>query len=569
MKLENRIFDGIEYTLVDCYDWEEKECIYHFIGDESELFCTKDKNVYIPIKNKNVIDDIIDYYFLKQPEIYFSGIFPVQVLKLVGTRNIEKVSSDQRQEKIDEVIDKLSELKCVDNKGILAQRLENVEMYTADWNRPARAFYHPATNSMFFNKSDLNMEKSISSKRICLHEIIHAITGAISMFSKYMNKSGLIEGATENIVEKLYGKKTSQLQYEIIFNFSQETMYPYQVSLIRQMEYVLQTECDESILNGDNKFFDEFAEKYGKDTLRFLQHRANRLLHPERLKNEVEYFIETQDVILEAIFDKDFEGIEQLDDAKSYFKRLQSFELVRGKIQGETTFREFYEEKLRLVKQKLLEKEFSEENIQMLLDECQYQEMMFYPINTEEEKYNNYKRLAVTYVADEIGNNQNVSEQINDFQFLIAKKEGTEYFVITRGGEPIFMCMDRGYNDVIYSGKFGDKLVLPKDVSLVRESESLYINIADSEKILLEQVSVIQDFEVFQQEIEKKIEANKLEAMQMEEQYMIQMEEMKKVAQKQRLPIVNAMIKKIKEKIKGKNPQVQEIDSEDNNKGSK
>ena len=51
MELENRIFNNIEYTLVDCYNLKSKN-IYHFAGDESDLFCEKFENDYKIIEDE-------------------------------------------------------------------------------------------------------------------------------------------------------------------------------------------------------------------------------------------------------------------------------------------------------------------------------------------------------------------------------------------------------------------------------------------------------------------------------------------------------------------------------------
>lgn len=52
MKFESRIFNNIEYTLVDIYDWKIGEKIYHFASDEDYLFCFKKNENYIVIEEK-------------------------------------------------------------------------------------------------------------------------------------------------------------------------------------------------------------------------------------------------------------------------------------------------------------------------------------------------------------------------------------------------------------------------------------------------------------------------------------------------------------------------------------
>lgn len=237
MELENKIFNNIEYTLVDKYNWKTK-VIYHFAGDESDLFCEKIKNDYKVIKDEKLINDIIDEYDLKEPEVYFSSNLSLKFIRLLGIKQVEKISKEQKQELLKEQISKLSELNCNISKEELEKRLEKVEVCIADWDLAKKefgAFYYPATNSMFFNQEDIEKD-SLSSKRMRLHETIHAISGSKAFASNFFNKIGLIEGATENIVEKLYGEEFSRFESaNLQFNFSKIASYPYNVALIRQM----------------------------------------------------------------------------------------------------------------------------------------------------------------------------------------------------------------------------------------------------------------------------------------------------------------------------------------------
>ncbi len=135
MKLENRIFNGIEYTLVDIYDWKEDATIYHFAGDESDLFCQKDeKGYYHPIRNEKMINEIIEIYLLKEPKFYFRVILPAQMVRLIGIRQLKKVSNEQRNKILNEQIQKLSELEYGVDRNILKKRLKSVNIYVADWD---------------------------------------------------------------------------------------------------------------------------------------------------------------------------------------------------------------------------------------------------------------------------------------------------------------------------------------------------------------------------------------------------------------------------------------------------
>ena len=439
MKLKNKLFNGIEYTLVDFYNWNEKEIIIHFAGDESDVFCRYIANQYILIEDETTIKNILEYYLLKPSEFAYSRVMDsINAPKGIG--DIKEITPELKQKFIKEQLDKLGELKNGVDLNVLSNRLNNVKYYIADkWEYWAGASCQPARNTIFLQRENVKKDDNIS-KRLRLHETIHALAGKaywILNYNSYINKSGLIEGATENVVEKLYGFKTSTFGKEgkIRFNFSKNTSYQYQVSLIRQMEAALGKECNESILTGNNEFYNEFAEKYGKDTLRFLRHRTNRLLNPYKIEDEIEYFKETQNTVLQKVFDKDFADIETVENAKEYLKKLQSFELTRGKIEGDTFFKEYYEEKFEAVKVKL---NLKGENIGKLSN-FEYKESEFYPITTKEEMNQHMLDIASEEIPKYIEKGKDISNELRNFKFYTAKQGSIDRLLITINDNPIYM----------------------------------------------------------------------------------------------------------------------------------
>ena len=519
MELENRIFNNIEYTLVDCYNLKSKN-IYHFAGDESDLFCEKFENDYKIIEDEKLINNIINTYELKAPEIYFA-ILPLKVVRLLGVKQIEKLTPVQKAYLVDEQINKLSELNCNISKDELQERLKQVTVCSANWDSTKKemsAFYHPATNAMYFNKNDIQANE-ILSKRTRLHETIHAITGPVAFLGHFFDKTGLIEGGTENIVEKLYGNKVSRFySKDLQFNFSKDTSYTYNVSLIRQMEYILKKDADESILRGDNKFFKEFSEKYGKDLFRFIKHRSNRLVNPEKLKDDEAYFKQTQNTI---------------EDAKSYFERLQGFELVRGKFGNDNTFKKFYENRLIVAKKILTKKGY---DVQVLDETCSYKESEFYPFQTKEEEYGKTQRFLINGISKEmIEDKEEISsEKIKEYKFFSAKKGDDHYYLLARNGKQISLEMGGPVCATVYSKRYGKNL----PSNLLQEQDSFYISISDNEKISLEERTLTEDFDKFKSKIGEIVENQRT--------YKQRMQEIRAIAKKQRTSVISNIINEIK-----------------------
>ncbi len=520
--------------MVDCYNLKSKN-IYHFAGDESDLFCEKFENDYKIIEDEKLINNIINTYELKAPEIYFA-ILPLKVVRLLGVKQIEKLTPVQKAYLVDEQINKLSELNCNISKDELQERLKQVTVCSANWDSTKKemsAFYHPATNAMYFNKNDIQANE-ILSKRTRLHETIHAITGPVAFLGHFFDKTGLIEGGTENIVEKLYGNKVSRFySKDLQFNFSKDTSYTYNVSLIRQMEYILKKDADESILRGDNKFFKEFSEKYGKDLFRFIKHRSNRLVNPEKLKDDEAYFKQTQNTILKKVFYKEFENIKTIEDAKSYFERLQGFELVRGKFGNDNTFKKFYENRLIVAKKILTKKGY---DVQVLDETCSYKESEFYPFQTKEEEYGKTQRFLINGISKEmIEDKEEISsEKIKEYKFFSAKKGDDHYYLLARNGKQISLEMGGPVCATVYSKRYGKNL----PSNLLQEQDSFYISISDNEKISLEERTLTEDFDKFKSKIGEIVENQRT--------YKQRMQEIRAIAKKQRTSVISNIINEIK-----------------------
>ena len=95
MIVKNEIINGIEYTLVDIYDFENIK-VYHFVNYDDEIFCKKSGEKYNNIEDEKFITRLKEYYYLDPPEILFAGFLPVEIMKLFGVKNIKTIDDSTR-----------------------------------------------------------------------------------------------------------------------------------------------------------------------------------------------------------------------------------------------------------------------------------------------------------------------------------------------------------------------------------------------------------------------------------------------------------------------------------------
>ncbi len=366
-----------------------------------------------------------------------------------------------------------------------------------------------------------------------------------------------MEGATENIVEKLYGEKYST-DSEMRFNFSNMASYPYQVSMIRQMEYALGMDADESILYGKMDFFNKFSEKYGKDALRVISHRANRLLPTEKArtqfktgKEEIEYFEETQNIILHSVFDREFERLNSTQDIERYFSKLQGFETTRGKKMWENdiSFQSYYNEKLKLIQEKLIQKGYGENYVKLILEKHKYQKQKFNPFKTyattiNENSIDEYSQsFALVSRAYELIDEEHLEEHLKDYRFYRGKygeydDEFFHYLVMTKEGKP---CIIHYVNN--FGGRKNIKIAETKDglefkdTEFIQDSDSITLN-TEGRQVSLEEFDISPNLEL----VRSKIEELKEKRRKMKEQKT----SLRIVAKTQRLSVINRVISEIK-----------------------
>ena len=436
MIVKNKIINGIEYTLVDIYDFENIK-VYHFVNDDEEIFCKKSGEKYNNIEDEKFITRLKEYYYLDPPEILFVGFLPVEIMKLFGVKNIKTIDDSTRDSFF---LEQVELLKKMMDPEILKKRLEDVTLCEADWQMAESGFFHPRSNAIFLRKESFSKDLKKCYKMINLHETIHALSGTITFLSKYSRMKGLIEGATDSIVFKIFDDKSSFFRGKTRYNFCTGGGYERLTALIRQMEYVMGKECDESILLGKTDFFDEFSEKYGKDTFRIIKHRANRLVHPETIEKPDKFFQKTQNFLLERVFDKEFEEIETIEDAKKFMEKLQKFETTRGTELGDKTFEGYYEKYLEQTKKRLKEKKYNESEIAEFVENHKYKRQEYNQVNLDGLLKNS---IIDECISNDVFKNEITSQESTIKLFRANDDENGVFYYLIQVNDKMILIADR------------------------------------------------------------------------------------------------------------------------------
>ena len=522
MKYFNEInINSKKYILVDKYEYKGDK-LFHFgaLSLDDEIFCKKENDKYIPITDEYEIAVIKNKFKLIKLPYYYDEKSASTVIKKVisqfkvlhtqskkyKTIGKELLALEDKEKICKEQIDNFKRIKEKFNLDIniedVINKINKVKIFKVDkfiGNR-CEGIYKPKTNSIIYRKEIIDKD-SITNKAIRLHEFIHAITGKKSILIFYIK--GLIEGETENLAKSIYNDNTSSVEYnwkkdKIQYNFPKDTTYKNLVTLVQQMEYVIGSKSYESILKGNMSFENKFAKEYGVQLMTFMAYRINRLHNEEygisinkilgRSFNETKYLKETQDILMENVFDKDFEKVENLEDAKKYLEKLKNFETVRAKISTfdsnkneeikDISFKEYYNKKLEDISKKLEEKGISKESINTELEQYQYEEQQYKPMFTEQEFM---KIDLIQGLGREIIRNNHIidindytiktlkmsnGERYNNYNYIVIKKATNEGYFINRdcsgNTRKIFENMSQNERNTSY-GNLTDKIKLLKD----------------------------------------------------------------------------------------------------------
>jgi len=498
--------NSIKYIFIDTYNYKS-ELIFHFGSLNDEIFCRKINEDYIPIEDSFEIDIIknkfglINYKYF--PDLIANSTSRIKtIMKLMKNstsialfhplRNViyrlagnipltQEESNKIREEQIanfkaleerlgirvdlDKINEKINSVGLYKTKGGL------LKMF--NW----AGLYHPATNSILLTEDSLNGD-SIKNKSTRLHEFIHAMSGPFKSIGNMLISHGLLEGQTENLAQSFFDNNTSSIksfsikekEYAFQQNFPIKTKYPLMVTLIKQMEYSIGKTSYESILNGNLSFENIFSETYGKKLLTLLRHRISRLFREthgffsiskmlKRPFDDIQYLMDTQNILMKEVFNQDFEKIKTIEDAKKFFEKLKNFETFRTKVAirekngdviHDNSYQRYYEEKLEEITQLLEKNGVDKQTIDTeLLKKYQYTPQEFKPTLTKEDQFEYMKKRIAKFLTDKIINENrpiNFSEYEYNYSsiddktniYFIVKKETNEQYHFFGSKQPNF-----------------------------------------------------------------------------------------------------------------------------------
>lgn len=367
-------FNNEEYILITNFEFNNKE-VYYFANEQNNILCIKSDDKYIPIEDENEIEEAksilgidensdITFYLLNLSEysliigyaltIFYISKFRVNKFKRVAPNKFsKKISEDERKKILEFTRDNLMKIKENETEidvDEVYDRIKDVNIEVSSWNEEknnvAGFFLHPRGNSgksdkIVYSLKTLKREEK-EKQRIEFHEILHKCT--YSKNKKLINSwSGFMEGATENLVDKVYKEFNPQdsiIDINITKNgtiYSTVTpancSYRNSVSIVRQIEYLIGESSTKTVVNGSEEFFDKIREKYGNAFLTYILRTTDLLSHGNfEFEKSVQIINDAQSTILNDAFDHDFERIKTPNDAKLYLKRLHDFKKYRIEI---------------------------------------------------------------------------------------------------------------------------------------------------------------------------------------------------------------------------------------------
>lgn len=429
-------FNNKEYILINKYKINN-QIIYFFLNDEDELFCTKQKEEYIPILDKEKTKYIEkELGFIDNSILFdlFTEFLDGKNIASIWKKIIDKYTKNEKDEWIEiseeeknKIIKESTKvLEKLKDKGInpkdFYERVKDVKIKTsADEyasNYGVRGTFFPKKNTIFYVKNALETD-NMRNKRTRLHELLHKSTGKLLLEERKFFR-GIYEGMTENTIDKVYGREKSSVieskknKTLVLLNFDSLTCYKTEVAIIKQMEYLLGKDYTSDVIYGESNMLKDFSNKYGKILTTYIKGKT----YINNLENKIDEMIigfeEAQNVILQLAFNKEFKNIESIEDAKEYMQKLQGFEKLRGSVYKErkgnfvedNTFKEYYNKMHKKVK--MIFKGYPKEQLDKL-DEYTYKKQEKYPTDTKEDLHNNLKERLLQELAQSLAEGEEIN----------------------------------------------------------------------------------------------------------------------------------------------------------------
>lgn len=275
------------------------------------------------------------------------------------------------------------------NRSQLFAALSRLNMYVAKMPMDftgAKYFYK--NNSIYFNEN-LSLEEMSD---LAVHECIHYIQ-ELRDSNNNLTKMGLYNfsfnyglGINEAAVQLMaseanMSKFTSETYFGVLLKTNSPDYYPLECSLVNQMAYFTGTyPLYHSTLYSNDIFKKTFILKSDKKTYSTIVRNLDKLLALETdlnyFSSELQYadkvntikllnklivskkasikdlYYRTQNLIIEKCFTAEFNDIRNLEDIKSFTKKLYNYKNVMGSSDDYSFYNEFYCKMMELIESK-------------------------------------------------------------------------------------------------------------------------------------------------------------------------------------------------------------------------
>lgn len=220
--------------------------------------------------------------------------------------------------------------------------------------------------------------------------------------------------------------------------FNQRSAYPESVSLLKQIEIATGMSADKDILEGTQTILKNFAQRYGRDELNIIMSASNyaaimRTLPFSSKDKILARFQEAQDILLETVFEKDYPQNVTLTNAKEYLEHMKEMELVRGRIEGDSFFKDYYNSKYANLKEDLLQQGYSQSLIEQTIS--QYTPAQFHRIVEKDSERFVYPPKSIAEWLEQAGISKiTATDELKKYHCF---KDGIIYEALTINGTVI------------------------------------------------------------------------------------------------------------------------------------
>lgn len=290
------------------------------------------------------------------------------------------------------------------------------------------------------------MYETGESDNTIVHEAIHKLQN-MQLIYKGKEIRGFIEGATEYYALKTdtMGKRGSvfrndNTRYNLPFS-----PYIENVSIMAQLGIVFGEEMLEDFTFGKNKnLLTEMQSQYGNDFYEKIRKGLNSFCS-QKEENTTQHLGKLQKLILDECYQSKYEQIKNIDDAIAFFTELKRIDYVRGHIEGDNYFKEFYE-------QKYAECTLRFQEDKDRLKDLEYKEPTFLKVQSWAEIKEDLDSIVLTSVCTSSILQENMLNRDKYARYAVLV-DGKLHHLLFRDGKPvaynIFSEMDGSISTII------------------------------------------------------------------------------------------------------------------------